>query len=124
LYVQYKKKKHEYRIHLGWADGRGTVQIDLQKKVVPHGTEPINTQIRNHGNGYVYARQGIAIPGAVMTAAHSCFEKLNLDFCAVDVIYNEHYDKAYVLEVNTAPGLEGQTVENYTTFFRDLIAAQ
>lgn len=123
LYVQYKKKKHEYRIHLGWIEGRGIVQIDAQKKVIPAGTEPLNTQIRNHGNGYVYARTNIFIPNSVLEAAQQCFEKLSLDFCAVDVIYNEHYDRAYVLEVNTAPGLEGQTIENYSTFFNTLIDA-
>jgi D-alanine-D-alanine ligase-like ATP-grasp enzyme len=36
-----------------------------------------------------------------------------LDFGAVDVIYNRAQDKAYVLEVNTAPGLEGSTLDNY-----------
>ena len=36
-----------------------------------------------------------------------------LDFGAVDVIYNTHQNKYYVLEVNTAPGLEGQTVTIY-----------
>lgn len=121
LYVQYKKKKHEYRIHLGWTEGRGIVQIDAQKKVIPAGTEPLNTQVRNHGNGYIYARENIVIPNSVMSVARQCFEELSLDFCAVDVIYNEYYDKAYVLEVNTAPGLEGQTVENYSRFFNLLI---
>jgi D-alanine-D-alanine ligase-like ATP-grasp enzyme len=36
-----------------------------------------------------------------------------LDFGAVDVIWNEKQQRAYVLEVNTAPGLEGQTVDDY-----------
>ena len=44
-------------------------------------------------------------------------KELGLDFGAVDVIWNEHESKAYVLEINTAPGLEGSTVEDYKEFF-------
>ena len=36
-----------------------------------------------------------------------------LDFGAVDVLWNERQQKAYVCEVNTAPGLEGITLDNY-----------
>jgi len=42
---------------------------------------------------------------------------LGLDFGAVDIIYNEHENQYYVLEVNTAPGLEGTTVEKYAEAF-------
>jgi D-alanine-D-alanine ligase-like ATP-grasp enzyme len=38
---------------------------------------------------------------------------LGLNFGAVDVIYNEKENKYYVLEVNTAPGLSGTTLEKY-----------
>lgn len=40
-----------------------------------------------------------------------------LDFGAVDIIWNNHYQKAYVLEINTAPGLEGSSVDNYRKAF-------
>jgi D-alanine-D-alanine ligase-like ATP-grasp enzyme len=40
-----------------------------------------------------------------------------LDFGAVDIIYNAKRNECYVLEVNTAPGLEGTTVEKYATKF-------
>jgi D-alanine-D-alanine ligase-like ATP-grasp enzyme len=41
-----------------------------------------------------------------------------LDFGAVDVIWNEKEDKYYVLEVNTACGLEGTTLDKYVEQFR------
>jgi D-alanine-D-alanine ligase-like ATP-grasp enzyme len=43
-----------------------------------------------------------------------------LDFVAVDVVWNEHEKQAYVLEINTAPGLEGATVESYARKFTEL----
>ena len=59
--------------------------------------------------------------GIVEQAKRSVIEA-GLDFGAVDVIYNVHHKKAYVLEVNTAPGLEGTTLEVYaraiSNFFR------
>jgi D-alanine-D-alanine ligase-like ATP-grasp enzyme len=36
-----------------------------------------------------------------------------LHFSAVDVVYNDREKKAYVLEINTAPGVEGQTIQVY-----------
>jgi hypothetical protein len=38
---------------------------------------------------------------------------LHLDFGAVDVGWNEHHGEATIYEVNTAPGLEGTTLEKY-----------
>ena len=35
------------------------------------------------------------------------------DFGAFDVIYNQKKNQAFVLECNTAPGIEGTTLDNY-----------
>ena len=45
---------------------------------------------------------------------NAAIKALGLDFGAVDIIYNEAEDQHYVLEVNTAPGLEGTTLQKYT----------
>lgn len=114
LYVIYKKKKEEYRVHVF----RGNV-IDVQKKVrrVSHANP--NWAIRNHDNGFVYVRYNIDPPTQVFDAALAAMARTTLDFGAVDVIYNAHYRRAYVLEVNTAPGLEGSTVNSYREAFRN-----
>jgi glutathione synthase/RimK-type ligase-like ATP-grasp enzyme len=41
---------------------------------------------------------------------------LGLDFGAVDIIQDDG-GNFYVLEVNTAPGLEGQTIKSYAEGF-------
>jgi D-alanine-D-alanine ligase-like ATP-grasp enzyme len=45
---------------------------------------------------------------------------LELDFGAADVIYNAQQDRAYSLEVNSAPGIMGTTLVNYTNALRSL----
>jgi glutathione synthase/RimK-type ligase-like ATP-grasp enzyme len=117
LYVKYIKKLHEFRIHLGLRNGESII-IAEQRKAIPNGTTPTNTQVRNHDNGYVYVRTGFETPVQVIEQAQAAIAALGLDFGAVDIIWNQHYSQAYVLEVNTAPGLEGQTVEDYTNYFR------
>lgn len=116
LYVRYMKKRDEYRIHVG----RNGI-IAIQRKAIPNGTEPIDTRIRNHHNGYVFVRGDVNPPEQVLTQASSAINALGLDFGAVDIIWNNHHQRATVLEVNTAPGLEGQTIEDYANYFRGLI---
>lgn len=115
LYVQYGKKKEEYRVHLG--KKAETSIISLQRKARRLDAEEVNWQIRNHSNGFVYVRQDVNPPQSVIEAAQKAFEATGLDFGAVDVIWNAQQEKAYVLEINTAPGLEGQTIEDYKEFF-------
>jgi hypothetical protein len=123
LYVAYVKKQDEYRIHVGkYTNDDGTpspVVISQQRKArrlaVPD--DQVNWQIRNHANGFVYTRGNISPPPAVVEAAITGFMTTGLDFGAVDVIWNEQQARAYVLEINTAPGLEGQTIADYAAFF-------
>lgn len=121
LYVEYVKKQDEYRIHVGCGDGDAAI-IAVQRKArrteVPDNE--VNWQIRNHQNGFVYVRQGVNPPASVVEAAKEALFASGLDFGAVDVIWNAQKGRAYVLEINTAPGLEGQTVTDYADFFREL----
>ena len=114
LYVKYMKKRDEYRIHVG---RMGIIAI--QRKAIPNGTEPTDTRIRNHHNGYVFVRNNVEPPQQVVEQASLAIAALGLDFGAVDIIWNTHYQLATVLEVNTAPGLEGQTVIDYASYFRE-----
>lgn len=120
LYVKYIKKQDEYRIHVGRDGDQETVTISVQKKVRRLEEVNPNWQIRNHANGFVYARQNVSPPACVIVWAHAALLASGLDFGAVDVIYNAHADRAYVLEINTAPGLEGQTVTDYAEYFNAL----
>ena len=122
LYTAYVPKKQEYRVHVF----QGNV-IDVQRKArnrdVPD--EEVNWKVRNNANGFVFARNGDAlgdVPDDVLVQAQQAVASLGLDFGAADVIFNERSSLAYVLEVNTAPGLVGTTLENYGRVFRELLA--
>jgi len=44
-----------------------------------------------------------------------------LNFGAVDAIYNRKRDASFILEVNSAPGLENTTLQIYTNALRQLV---
>lgn len=115
LYTRYVKKTAEYRIHVF----NGQV-IDVQQKRKRLDAENVDYKIRNHANGWVFCREDVDPPQAALEAAIRAVATLDLDFGAVDLVYNR-YSGVYVLEVNTAPGLEGTTLEKYTEAVRKLI---
>lgn len=119
LYVKYIKKQEEYRVHVGMRRGQSII-IAVQRKARRRETpdEQVNWQVRNLAGGFVFARDGIVVPDPVTEAAHRCMREAGIDFGAVDVIWNQREGRAYILEINTAPGLEGQTITDYANFFR------
>jgi glutathione synthase/RimK-type ligase-like ATP-grasp enzyme len=124
LYVQYIKKEQEYRVHLGRRDvgnGVGVHTVAVQRKARREGFQNPNWQVRNHDNGFVFIRNGFTTPPSVIHEAKQALVALGLDFGAVDVVYNEKEGRAYVLEINTAPGLEGQTITDYAAYFQNAI---
>ena len=116
MYVKYIPKKKEFRIHVA-----GGEVIDKQQKVLKQGTSNPNFEIRNTANGFVFQRQNITVPPDVIEQAVNAVRALGLDFGAVDVIWNESQGRAYVLEVNTAPGLEGSSLDIYATALKKFI---
>lgn len=131
FFVKYIPKKDEYRIHVfKYPDGYKvlTQQRKALRSVDPISLEPIdrsnvNFKIRNHRNGFIFQRNDIAVPDDAVQQAIKALQVSGLDFGAVDVIWNEKQQKAYVLEINTAPGLEGTTVKEYAEAFRVIAAA-
>lgn len=118
MYVQYVPKKSEYRLHV-FGNEVFDIQQKLRRRDVPD--EDVNWKVRNHANGFIYGREfgdmDIDKWELLKNQAVHAVKALKLDFGGVDVIWNEKQHKAYVLEVNTAPGMEGSTVEHYSERF-------
>lgn len=115
LYTKYVKKTYECRIHVF----NGSV-IDAQIKKRRADAEETNNLVRNIHTGWVYCREGFEAPEAGKQLAIQACAALGLDFGAVDLIYNQHYNQFYILEVNTAPGLEGTTLANYVKAIKNV----
>ena len=94
---------------------------DIQKKAMKYGEKDANFKIRNRASGFVYIREDIEPPLEVEEVALKAFKAFSLHFGAVDVIWTENTKKALVLEINTAPGLEGQTVVSYAEAIKEYL---
>ncbi len=118
LYVKYIKKAKEYRAHV--INGR---VVDVQEKRKRRSVENsmVDYRVRSSATGWVYCRDDVDYGDALVDLAVDSVRALGLDFGAVDIIYNAHYNKYYVLEVNTACGMEGATIELYANELRRMV---
>lgn len=116
LYTKYKKKRNEYRVHVF----KGEV-IDIVQKKKKKGIENVDTKIRSHLRGWVFCRENIYEPEGLRQQAINALAASNLVFGAVDIIWNEAENQCYVIEVNSAPGIEGTTLLSYVrAFLKDM----
>ncbi len=111
LYVRGIAPKAEYRVHVF----NGQV-IDYCKKIKIESRDNVDNLVRNHDGGWTYARNVERIE-RVEQQAINAVRALGLDFGAVDIVLSDIDDDAYVLEVNSAPGLmdDGRTLDAYVT---------
>lgn len=110
LYTRYVKKAAEYRVNIAF----GKVINIRQKRRRKDFDGEVNNLCRTHDNGWVYCSEGVDKDNEQLRdLATNSIYSLGLDFGAVDIIYNQHYNQYYVLEVNSAPGMEGETLQNF-----------
>jgi glutathione synthase/RimK-type ligase-like ATP-grasp enzyme len=116
LYVKYIPKMYEYRVHvLPGEEDTIIVRQKLRDRDIEN--DDINWKIRSHNNGFIFAQNLTYKPDGIENLAAKAVSSLGLSFGAVDIVYNQKYNKMYVLEVNTAPGLEGSTIDWYVESF-------
>lgn len=116
LITEYKKKKREFRVHFFRNHSSNSFYLYTQEKKrrLNSPNDPVSFQIRNHQHGWVYCTDGVAenVPESVHRAANLFLnsEVNTLDFGALDIIYNAQDGTSWILEVNTAPGITGNTL--------------
>jgi glutathione synthase/RimK-type ligase-like ATP-grasp enzyme len=115
LYVRYMPIATEWRVHV--MDGK-LVDVTQKKRSRQVPDEKVNWRVRNHANGFIFARKDIDPPSMVVEKGVKSIDATGLLFGAADVIVCREDKEAYVLEVNSAPGLEGTTLERYGLAFR------
>ena len=109
VYTKYKKKKKEFRVHI-FKDQ--VVQV-LEKRRKKDYDGQTDTKIRNTANGYVFCSGDVSEPVGLRDLALSASKVTNSDFKGVDIGYNEKKNELFVIEVNSAPGIEGSNVDKY-----------
>ncbi len=117
LYTKFFVKDKEYRVHVF-----GNEVLDIQEKRLKNGErekEGHNPYIRNTANGWVFCRENVECPEHVQKVAVDAVAALGLDFGAVDIAINAKGEPC-VFEVNTAPGIEGTTVNKYVEAIQKL----
>lgn len=119
LYTKQVIAEDEYRMHVCKMGDEYQV-FDQQQKKRKNGVES-NEEIRNHSNGWIFARRELRVPDKVKTEAINALAAMGLDFGGVDVAYNRELDVATVYEVNTACGIEGSSLARYARMFCDMI---
>ena len=116
LYTKYINKKHEYRVIV--VDSNA---VDTKKKLRKRDFEGERSPyIWNVANGYVFARNDIIFPSSLQPLAIDAINALGLSYGAVDIIEDE-YGNLFVLEINTAFGLEGTTTQLVGDAIQELI---
>lgn len=108
VYTLYRKKKKEFRIHI-FKDKVVHVLEKRMKQGVEHG----DTKIRNTANGYVFCSENVVEPEGIRELALKASKVTKSDFKGVDIGYNEAKKELFVIECNSAPGIEGTNVKRY-----------
>jgi len=110
VYTKYKKKKREFRVHVY----KDSVVAVTEKRRRSGFEGNRNTMIRNLENGYVFCHElSQPEPGGLRALAISASRISPSHFRGVDIGFNEHNNDLFVIEVNSAPGIQGSNVNAY-----------
>lgn len=126
LYTKFWKADYEIRVHVF----RGRV-IDLQRKrkvldAARLAGLPLDDRnraywIRSHRTGWIFSREVAKLSPELEGLAISAVGCLGLSFGAVDIRVRNN--RGVVVEINSAPGLAGSTMNTYVTkiseFFKE-----
>lgn len=114
LYTRFLPNTKEFRVHVVCGE---VVDVQEKRTMKKIKKELINREIRSHKEGWVFCRRDVVEPADLRNLAVWATAALGLDFAGVDIIYDFDTKKCYVLELNTAPGLEGSTIKIFADAF-------
>ena len=117
LYTRHLRHRDEYRVHV--FDGK-VIDVAEKRRRNRQEQKKSDALIRSWRNGWVFCHEDVNPPKDVIDQALRAVIALELDFGAVDIGYHPDFG-ACVYEVNTAPGIEGHTVESYVSAFKQYL---
>lgn len=119
LYTKGIENRGEYRVHVFL--GRVILYTKKSRRVQDGEVdtpEENEADVRNLDTGWVYRADNLNRLERVETLAIRAIDALGLDFGAVDIIMDQDKN-VYVLEINTAPGMEERTLKAYADALKD-----
>ncbi len=121
LYTKHFKKHKEYRVHVGIKpNGERSVIHIQQKRLREDAPEGRTEGIRNHANGWIFACNNVdPLNDQQLKVAMDGVAALGLNFGGVDLLVDRE-GNAVICEINSAPGIEGTTLQQYVNFFRSI----
>lgn len=90
---------------------------DIQTKLPRNGVAVLSQQVRTYANGWGFQRRDLppGVGDVITELARDAIRILGLDFAGCDIVYNPMQQKAYLLEVNSAMGLEGGALDRFAS---------
>ena len=119
LWTRYFKGSDEFRIHV--AGGKVIDRQQKRRRLDEDGNHDATNEVRNLDNGWVFCRDEVEQIEMADSAACAAVAGLGLDFGAVDLKVNAQRTRVGVLEVNTAPGLEGTSLQVYARAIGEMV---
>ena len=109
----------EYRIHV--FNGKVIHQQQKKKRDGWRDNPNFSDTIRNLDGGWVFAIKDVEASPVCLLTATEAVRALGLDFGGVDIVQTPD-GNAYVIEVNTACGLHGTTIDKYREAIQGYVA--
>jgi glutathione synthase/RimK-type ligase-like ATP-grasp enzyme len=103
--IEYINKTSEYRVHILGDNAFVSVKFG--------GIDPL---VRSYNNGWRQIEYNRDWHDELIMLATKAIDVMQYDFGAVDIIRKGN--KLYVLEINTAPGLEPRKLQLYSEYFK------
>lgn len=90
---------------------------DIQTKLPRSGVPTLSYDVKTYANGWGFQRKPVEkhVEEIITSLAADAIRTLGLDFAGCDIVYDMLTQRAYLLEVNSAMGLEGGALDRFAS---------
>lgn len=90
---------------------------DIQTKLPRSGVQTLSYDVKTYANGWGFQRKPVEkhVEEIITSLAADAVRTLGLDFAGCDIVYDMLTQRAYLLEVNSAMGLEGGALDRFAS---------